>query len=314
MAMRQTFTFEPGDPERLDAFLQLKTDLHSRAIVQKHIRAKHVHVNGQTETKTGFALYEDDKIEIDRITLPSSGEEILSEDMKLHILYEDDACIVIDKPRGITVHPAASVSDSTILNGALKLFEDRKLPFNQSSVLVHRLDKDTTGALLLAKNAEIHTFLQKQFENRSVDKKYLALVAGMPKEVKAMIDAPIGRHATVRTKMSSLHMGRSRDARTSYEVVAANKGVALLECTLHTGRTHQIRVHLETIGHPVLGDKTYGSATGKDLCKEHDINFLCLHAWKLTFDSPATKKSVTVEAPVPADFKALLHRLSLGEY
>ncbi len=311
--VQQTFTFSAGDPERLDAFLQNQTAIVSRSVVQKHIRGGHVTVNRKKITKTGYALSEDDVVVISLEELPSSSATIDPVDLDLTVLYEDDACMVVDKPRGLTVHPAPTVKEPTLLHGAAWLFKKRKLKFQPSSVLVHRLDKETTGCLLIGKTPEAHLFLQKQFETRTVEKKYLALVYGQPREAKAKIDAPIGRHATERTKMSSLHITNSKQAQTTYETLGSQNSTSLLLCELHTGRTHQIRVHLESIGHPVLGDSTYGSGASAAFAKKLKVDFLCLHAWQLAFDSPASKKRVHVTAELPEDFDMCLTLLGLAD-
>lgn len=311
MAVQQTYTFSSGDPERLDGFLQRKADLRSRSLAEKYIREGRVLVNGKTKSKTGYALTEGDTVFIESELLPSPSSNIDSTEMSLPILYEDDSCLVINKPRNLTVHPAASTKEPTVLHGLKKLFSDKKIPFKPEAILVHRLDKETTGCLLIAKNPEAHAFLQKQFETRSVIKKYMTLVFGAPKENKAMIDAPIGRHLTERTKMSSLQTRKSREAQTSYKVMSSNHSMSLLECTLHTGRTHQIRVHLQSIGHPVLGDTKYGSATSQSYAKKNGINFLCLHAEHLSFVSPEKKKSISVTAPLPPDFQSIVKKEEL---
>lgn len=153
--------------------------------------------------------------------------------------------------------------------------------------------------------------LQKQFELRTVDKRYLALVAGVPSPAVATIDAPIGRSTADRTKMAVLGSSASREARTTYRTISATKDVALLECELHTGRTHQIRVHLLTIGHPVLGDSNYTNELSDRLKDQYDVRSICLHAWKLSFVSPETGQKVEVKATIPQMFEEVLERVGL---
>ncbi|MBP7114563.1 MAG: RluA family pseudouridine synthase, partial [Candidatus Peribacteraceae bacterium] len=157
-----------------------------------------------------------------------------------------------------------------------------------------------------------HLTLQKQFADRSVQKTYLTVVAGVPYPASAIIDAPIGRHSQERTKMSVYQATATRHAKTTYRTIGKTDDVALLACDLHTGRTHQIRVHLKSIGHPVLGDPSYGSGQSEDIAQKNDIDFLCLHAWKLSFTSPS-KKKVDVMSTLPKNFSALLKRLEIKE-
>jgi 23S rRNA pseudouridine1911/1915/1917 synthase len=244
---------------------------------------------------------------------PAPESTIAPRDLKLPVLYEDTACLVINKPAGIAIHPAPGikVNEPTILHGIAHLCRKKRLPFSPSQVLVHRLDRETTGCLLIAKTPEAHAALQKQFKDRTISKTYLAIVAGTPKEAEATIDAPVGRNVRERTKMSVLGATRSRAAQTTYRVLSQSKSVALLACDLHTGRTHQIRVHLAAIGHPVLGDRTYLSPESEELTREHGIGNLALHAWKLSFVSPVKKGTETVTAPLPQEFRRTLFTLGL---
>jgi 23S rRNA pseudouridine1911/1915/1917 synthase len=292
-------------PDRLDAFLAAEGRMLSRAKAQKAIEEKKVKVNDARVTKPAQRLQEGDKVEL--LTDELSDEEasvIAPVDLHLSVLYEDAACMVINKPAGVSVHPGAGMApdEVTLLSGIAFLFNDRSLPFSADSVLVHRLDKDTTGCLLVAKTPAAHLFLQNQFETRTVRKSYLALVAGVPKVAEATIDSPIGRSPSDRTQMTVFSSSKARDAQTTYRVLDAGKNVALLECDLHTGRTHQVRVHLSSIGHPILGDGTYVNQLSERMSQEFGITSLCLHAWKLAFTSPADKKEHAVNAILPAQF------------
>jgi 23S rRNA pseudouridine1911/1915/1917 synthase len=297
---------------RLDQFLAGKEDIKSRAVAQKMIDAGLVRVKGKKVTKASFNVDTSMKIEWDAFPEAEIPADAKSS-TKLPILFEDDDCMVVDKPAGISVHPGSGMKsdEETILTALRPIFKKQKLPYSAAEVLVHRLDKETTGCLLIAKNPKAHMALQKQFADRSVDKTYLTLVAGIPSPAAALIDAPIGRHAQQRTTMSIYQATASRSAKTTYRTIGKTDKIALLSCVLHTGRTHQIRVHLRSIGHPVLGDPTYGNAMSEGLAEQHGIDFLCLHAWKLAFKSPSGKK-VAVMSPVPKTFSGLLKKLDIS--
>ncbi len=222
----------------------------------------------------------------------------------LPILYEDETCFVVSKPAGISMHPGNGMKDGerTMLDALRPLFDDRSLPFDVSSVLVHRLDKDTTGVLLVAKTPTDHVFYQSQFSNRTISKQYLALAFGTLHPPAAIIDAPIGRHGTARTKMSVHHAVHGRSATTVYRTLASTPQASLLLLDLHTGRTHQIRVHLSTIGHPLLGDATYATPQSSTFQKQLPFDTMCLHAWKLTFLS-RTASTQAITCPPPPAFE-----------
>ncbi len=284
----------------------------SRAKAQTAIEEGLVSVNDEVVTKAAYRVQEGDKVSLqDAEDSKRESGDIQPADLHLEILYEDDACFVINKPAGLAVHPGAGMmaDEKTLLHGIAYLYKKKGLPFSGESVLVHRLDKDTTGCLLVAKTPAAHLLLQQQFETRTVQKTYLALVAGIPDAPEATIDAPIGRSVGNRTKMSVNASFTSREAQTTYRVLSGTGsgtgtgGVALLECDLHTGRTHQIRVHLHSIGHPVLGDSAYVNALSERLTQELDIRSICLHAWKLAFTSPKDQKEHAVIAPPPSSFQ-----------
>ena len=271
-----------GSGRRLDMLLSTIPAFKSRSQAQKMIELGYVRISGKKELRASRILRPSDCVEY---CLPPIAD-IPSDDgvdLKLEVLFEDDDCLVMNKPAGIAVHRGSGMSESevTIVDGLKKLFSDRGLPFSVSEVLVHRLDKETTGCLLIAKNPKSHQRLQKQFESRTVTKTYLACVSGVPSPAAAMIDAPIGRHTGDRTKMSILQTGVTRSARTTYRTLVAANGGALLACDLHTGRTHQIRVHLRSIGHPILGDEKYQTKDSLAATAKWQVDFLALHAWKL---------------------------------
>ncbi|MEQ1849378.1 MAG: RluA family pseudouridine synthase [Candidatus Peribacteraceae bacterium] len=297
---------------RLDAYLTGKSDVKSRTVAKRLIEDGQVTVNGVIVKKPSFSITSEETV---RYTLPSPPAipEDRNHEIDLPILYEDEACMVIGKPSGLIMHPGSGTKpgDITLLSALKPLFAERRLPFSESTVLVHRLDKDTTGCLLVAKNPEAHQALQQQFMDRETTKTYLALVFGVPKKSEAVIDIPIGRDTGQRTRMSVHRTSSSRDAKTAYKTLFSVDGVSLLQCTILTGRTHQIRVHLSALHHPVLGDPTYGSLESSDMSKELGVESIMLHAWKLSFLSPDTNKEVKVTAPPPTESVKLFQRLGL---
>lgn len=297
---------------RLDAFLAKQADI-SRVRAGQLVKEGCVKVNGRVTTKPAHIVEPDDVVMASIEGLKASEDHVEPIDLKLEILYEDDECLVINKPAGVAVHPAIGIpkNEATILHGAAFLLKERKIPFVASHVLVHRLDRETTGCLLIAKNPDAHRKLQSQFANRTVAKSYLALVSGIPKNAAAMIDAPIGRSTIHRTKMSVHNTAKTREAKTSYRVLGSSNGVSLLQCDLHTGRTHQLRVHLTTIGHPILGDETYNNKESQKKSRELQIDDLCLHSWNLSFNSP-TGKRVEVNAKMPVSYLEILTTLGMS--
>lgn len=299
-------------PMRLDAFLTQQEGMKSRSAVQKIIEAGLVRIAGKVMDRSGWMLKGGEKVEV--TTPPPVDMDLgVASNLKLEVLHEDDDCFVINKPAGVAVHPGTGMApdEVTILHAIQPMFKKWKLPFSPAEVLVHRLDKETTGCMLIAKNPKAHLALQQQFQERSVKKSYLTVVAGLPSPATAMIDAPIGRHSVKRTTMSVLQHTEARSAQTTYKTLDSAEGAALVECDLHTGRTHQIRVHMTSIGHPVLGDTTYTANRAENLAKALGIDFLCLHAWKLSFDSPVSKKRVNVKAPMTKKFVALVKKLGM---
>jgi 23S rRNA pseudouridine1911/1915/1917 synthase len=301
-------------PDRLDAFLSKEERMPSRQKAQAAIERGSVTVNDEVVTKPAHRVQEGDKVECtedERYKMQDATTEHI--DMHLTVLYEDNACMVINKPAGVAVHPGAGMAagEKTLLHGIAWMFHERSLPYRSDAVLVHRLDRETTGCILIAKTPEAHQELQRQFEERTVRKIYLAIVAGLPNPPSAVIDAPVGRSTANRTKMAVLGSSASREARTTYRTLGKGGNASLLLCEIHTGRTHQIRLHLATIGHPILGDGTYHNELSDRAAQEHAVANLCLHAWKLTFRSPVDGESHSVEAPIPSTFSKTLETLGL---
>ncbi len=299
-------------PQRLDIYLAQNGVALSRVQAKDVIGRGLVLVNGRMARKAAYMLKPGDKVETSETGEPVTETRLTAVDLQLPVLYEDDDCFVINKPSGIAVHPGAGLpkDEPTILHGVVQLFAERALPFSSAAVLVHRLDKETTGCLLVAKSPEAHKFFQQQFENRTVQKFYLAIVAGIPSPPAALIDAPVGRSAIARTKMSIIGASRSREARTTYRTLSASQDAALLACEMHTGRTHKIRVHLQSLGQPILGYATYGSNASEKLSSTFGADSVCLHAWELNFLAK-DGKAIKVKAPPPAAFTKVLERAGL---
>ena len=278
---------------RLDQFLAKRLPEHSRSRLQQLIRGGFVRLNGGTSRPRQIVRAGD---KIDLIEPPPEKVDIQPEAIPLDVLFEDDDLIVINKPAGMTVHPGAGQREHTLVNALLSHCAGLSgVGGKERPGIVHRLDKETSGCLVVAKNDMAHRELSKQFAVRTVEKIYLALVAGKLRKPSGVIDEKIGRHPVHRKRMQvSPHRGRT--ARTEYRVIRSSEAASLIECRLHSGRTHQIRVHLHHLGHPVLGDKVYAPRFAKNLPRQ------MLHAWKLGFRHPRTSQWKTFEASLPVDF------------
>ena len=278
---------------RLDHFLASRVPRLSRARLQALIRSGDVRLNGR-EAKPNTRLKSGDQIELREP--PPVQTETLPEAIPLEILYEDADLIVVNKAPGMVVHPAAGNWAGTLVNallhhcGALSSVGGEQRPG-----IVHRLDKDTSGCLVAAKNDLSHRSLARQFAGREVQKIYLAIAAGEFAKKSGTVEARIGRHPVDRKRMTVLPEGSGRSARTDWRILGRAGGGTLVECTLHTGRTHQIRVHLRHIGHGLLGDEVYGRRAG--------YARQMLHAWKLGFTHPRTGERIGLVSPIPADFR-----------
>ncbi len=287
--------------ERLDAFLARCTEL-TRSAAQKLIDSGAVLKNGKPAKKND-RLNPGDKIEYE---IPEAKPvDILPTEMPLDIVYEDEDVLVINKPKGLVVHPAAGHSDDTLVNGLLYALGDDLSGINGQlrPGIVHRIDKDTSGLLAVAKNDLAHTVLASQLKDHSMARTYEAIVCGSFREDSGTVDAPIGRHPTDRKKMC-VTARNSKQAVTHWEVVERYRGYTHIRCRLETGRTHQIRVHMAHIGHPILGDTVYGHKN-----KELGQDSQCLHAGLLCFRHPRTGLPVLVSAPLPAYFEEVLEKL-----
>ncbi len=288
--------------ERLDAFLSRQGDNLSRSAAQKLIEAGAVRLNGKLPKKND-RLNLGDTVEY---TIPEPKEvDIAPKDIPLEIVYEDEDVAVINKPKGLVVHPAAGHQDDTLVNGLLYAMGDSLSGINGElrPGIVHRIDKDTSGLLAIAKNDLAHTVLASQLKDHSMARTYEAIVCGSFREDSGTVDAPIGRHPTDRKKMC-VTQRNSKPAVTHWEVVERFRGYTHIRCRLETGRTHQIRVHMAYIGHPILGDTVYGHKK-----PELGQSSQCLHAGALCFRHPRDGRPILVFAPLPDYFQQVLEKL-----
>ena len=292
--------------ERLDAFLARSVENLSRSGAQKLIEEGCVLLRGRPGKKN-------DKLSVgDEISLhlpEPKAVNITPTQMELDIVYEDEDVLVINKPKGLVVHPAAGHQDDTLVNGLLYAMEGNLSGINGElrPGIVHRIDKDTSGLLAVAKNDFAHTWLASQLKDHSMARTYEAIVCGNLKEDSGTVDAPIGRHPTDRKKMC-VTARNGRNAVTHWEVIKRYRGYTHIRCKLETGRTHQIRVHMAYIGHPILGDTVYGHKK-----KELGQDSQCLHAGVLCFSHPRDGHPVVVMADLPDYFKEVLAKLERME-
>ena len=288
--------------ERLDAFLSRSVENLSRSGAQKLIEGGHVLRNG-TPGKKNDKLTLGDKISL---SVPEPKPvDILPREIPLEIVYEDEDVLVINKPKGLVVHPAAGHADDTLVNGLLYAMADNLSGINGElrPGIVHRIDKDTSGLLAVAKNDHAHLMLASQLKDHTMARTYDCIVCGNLKEDTGTVDAPIGRHPTDRKKMC-VTQRNSRHAVTHWEVVTRYRGYTHVRCRLETGRTHQIRVHMAHIGHPILGDTVYGRKK-PELGQDSQV----LHAGLLCFQHPKDGHPVFVQADLPEYFQQLLTKL-----
>lgn len=288
--------------ERIDKFLSAQLPEQSRSYLQKIIKEGSVLVNG-SPVKASYRMEDQDEVTID---LPELKEpEIEAENIPLDILYEDDDILVVNKPKGMVVHPAPGHYSHTLVNAVLYHCGENLSGINGviRPGIVHRIDMNTTGSLLICKNDKAHQILAEQLKEHSITRKYHAIVHGNLKEDTGTVNAPIGRHPTDRKKMST-KAPNGRHAVTHYRVLERFGNFTYIECQLETGRTHQIRVHMSSIGHPILGDEIYGPAK----CP-YKLQGQTLHAKILGITHPSTGEYIEFDAPLPDYFKDLLNKL-----
>ncbi len=286
--------------QRLDRVLAEALPAFSRARLQTLIRDGFVSLNGKPPrprdlVRTGDVVELQDP-ELEKV-------EAQPEQITLDVIFEDDDLLVLNKPAGIVMHPGAGHQAHTLVNALLAHCQNLSgIGGKERPGIVHRLDKETTGALVVAKNDTTHRDLSSQFAARTMTKIYLALVAGILRKTSGVIDKAIARHPVHRQRMA-IARRQGRSAKTEYRVLRSGDEISLIECILHSGRTHQIRVHLHHLGHPVLGDKLYGGKRAGDFSRQ------MLHAWKLAFRHPRSGEEMSFEAPVPRDFADAMRQI-----
>ena len=285
--------------ERIDKCLSLLMDTLSRSYIQKLIKEEHVLVNGKV-VKANYRVKEDDEVSF---YLPKSIEpEIIPQNIPLDVLYEDDDVIIINKPKGMVVHPAAGHYNDTLVNGLLYHCKNSLSGINgvMRPGIVHRIDMNTTGSLIVCKNDFSHNHIAEQLKEHSITRKYHAIVYGTLKDDFGTIDKPIGRSDTDRKKMA-VNAKNGRNAITHYKVLQRFDKYTYIECQLETGRTHQIRVHMASIGHPILGDDVYSGRS----CP-FKLEGQTLHAKIIGFIHPQNNQYMEIDAPLPDYFVHLL--------
>ena len=295
---------------RLDQYLAAQLPELSRARIQALIKEGEITVNGKS-TKAKTPVERNMRIEVN-IPEPEPAEA-RPQDIPISVLFEDKHVIVIDKESGMVVHPAAGNPDGTLVNAVLFHCGDLSgIGGVERPGIVHRLDKDTSGCIVVAKNDQAHLSLTTQFAERDTGKIYLAVVQGCPKEAKGTVFTNIGRHPINRLKMAVVNPGSGKPAITDWEVLHYDAATdsSLVMCTLHTGRTHQIRVHMLHLGHPLIGDPIYAHPQRQKARPGR----LMLHAWRLAFNHPEDGRRIAIQSPIPAEYTPWLIGHELPEW
>ncbi|MFL5653968.1 MAG: RluA family pseudouridine synthase [Ktedonobacteraceae bacterium] len=304
----EMYSWNIGEDEagqRLDRYLVAKLGAISRTTAQEMITDGLVLVNGRS-SKPGYALRIGDEVCLPKATSKPSVSNAKPQSLPLDIVYEDRDLLVVNKAAGMVVHPAPGHTDDTLVNALLAHYPDLQGVEGLRPGIVHRLDRDTSGLIIIAKNARTQAALIEEMKQHQIVKRYLALVEGNVSLDQGSIDAPIGRDPQHRQQMTITATG-SREARTHFRVLQRFNRHTLLLLQLETGRTHQIRVHLKAIGHPVVGDSVYGSGNTH---RHHGLKRQFLHAYQLIFTHPATRETLELEAPLPADLEFVLSQES----
>lgn len=290
--------------KRLDAYIASQDSEITRTSAQRLIEEENILVNGKKQ-KVAYKIAEGDVISVKEVEAKTI--ELKAQDIPVEIIYEDNDIIVVNKPKGMVVHPANGNPDGTLVNAIMAICKDSLSGIGGEirPGIVHRLDKDTSGLLIVAKNDKAHVNMSEQIKNHEVKKTYIALVRGVVKENEATINMPIGRSTSDRKKMAVNKNGKN--AVTNIKVLKRYDKYTLLEVNIETGRTHQIRVHLSHIGYPVIGDYIYSN--GKN---EFGVVGQCLHAKSLEFKHPITNKEMKLEAPLPEYFQKIIQQEELA--
>lgn len=291
------------DGNRIDKFLSEKMPDFSRSFLQKLLKETCVLVNGKP-VKANYRIKTEDLVAVS--VPPCEETDILPEDLPLSVLYEDDDLLVVDKPKGMVVHPSAGHPGHTLVNAVLYHCRGKLSGINGElrPGIVHRIDKDTTGALVICKNDMVHRALAQQLKEHTIKRRYRAVVLGNLRDDEGTIEGPVGRHPVDRKKMA-VNYKNGKDAVTHYRVLERFGKYTYIECRLETGRTHQIRVHMSSIGHPLLGDTVYAPSQKNIFHLEGQT----LHAQILGFVHPVTGNYMEFEAPIPEYFEKLLKKL-----
>ena len=298
--------------ERIDKFLSKNLKDVSRSRIQKLITEGKVLVNGAQVTKH-HKTQSGEEIKIEDLSSINNNPNIIAEKIDLNIVYEDKSILIISKEAGMLTHPAPGNENHTLVNALMYHCKNlSKLSGEERAGIVHRLDKDTSGLLIVAKDENVHHRLSTMFSDRTIKKTYIALAEGRFKEEKGEIKLPIGRSRIDRKKMS-VAIDNGRDAVTAFEVVEELRQATVLNIYPRTGRTHQIRVHLNYIGHPVIADQVYGTRFSSKIAKKIGLERQFLHASKLSFTHPVTEKLMEFEDPLPPDLLKSLEKLREGE-
>jgi len=299
--MKKIIVKKEESNQRIDSYLSKKDKDISRVTIQRLIEKEKVLVNGK-KTKASYKVQENDQVTLEEEK--PKEIELKAQNIPIEIIYEDKDIIVVNKPKGLVVHPANGNPDGTLVNAIMAICKDSLSGIGGEirPGIVHRLDKDTSGVLIVAKNDKAHISMSEQIKEHKVEKTYIALVKGIIKENEATINMPIGRSPKDRKKMAVVKTGK--EAITHFKVLKRYDNYTLLEIKIETGRTHQIRVHLSQIGYPIVGDTTYSN--GKN---EWKVEGQCLHAKSLKFKHPTTGKEMFLEAKLPQYFEEILEDL-----
>ncbi len=303
MDKKLEFRFDHDEANRIDKYLVEKLSDFSRSRIQSFIRDGHVLINHKVAQKGGATVEKGDLIEVS--IPPITETNLIPEKISLDIIFENNDLIVINKPAGLVVHPGAGHSSGTLVHAILNHAPELEgIGGEHRPGIVHRLDKDTSGIILVAKNDKSHQFLQDQFRNRNVQKTYYALTDGFPPTNVGRIEAPIGRDPSHRKQMAIVPLQRGREAQTEYKVIEKYQNHSLVAAYPHTGRTHQIRLHLAFIGCPIVGDRIYGHRKQMLLAKRQ-----MLHAFQIKILIPGSSEQREFIAPIADDMNELIQEL-----